>query len=242
MPFSHLQGNPQVKELFQKLLERGLIPQAMLFSGPKGVGKALFAQALARQLLRSAKSQHPDFHWVEPSGKSHIHTMEAIGQVLEEAGLPPFEAPVKVFILNEAERMLAPSSNALLKTLEEPPKNTHFILISHEPEKLLPTLVSRLIEVRFFPLPQEEKRDPRLALSVKELFQEGKFPEIAEGEEENLFEEIALYFRDNHPDQLRDILLELERSRLALERHVKLSTILLSLRLRAVECGASHRS
>ena len=156
MIFSHLLGNPAAKELLTKLVEKAQLPSTLLFSGPKGVGKMLFARALAAKLLGSTKSHPPDLHLYAPTGKSMLHTMEAMRELIDEAAMAPFEAPVKIFILDEAERMLPSSSNALLKTLEEPPLGAFFILISSEPEQLLPTLVSRCSKVAFFPVANQE--------------------------------------------------------------------------------------
>ncbi|MBF5058662.1 hypothetical protein [Candidatus Neptunochlamydia vexilliferae] len=73
--------------------------------------------------------------------------IEAIRTLIEEANLPPFESERKVFIIHEADRMLPSSSNALLKTLEEPPSFVTIILISAHPEALLPTITSRCFQV-----------------------------------------------------------------------------------------------
>ncbi len=156
MIFSHLLGNPAAKELLLKLTEKARLPNTLLFSGPKGVGKALFARALAAKLLNSTKSHPADLHLYAPTGKSALHTMESMRELIDEAAMAPFEAPVKVFILDEAERMQPASSNALLKTLEEPQTNAYFFLISSESEQLLPTLLSRCAKVAFFPVPNQE--------------------------------------------------------------------------------------
>jgi DNA polymerase III subunit delta' len=69
--------------------------------------------------------------------------MQALRQMCSEAYLPPFEARYKVFIIHEADRMLSYSSNALLKTFEEPPLHTKIILLTHSQTALLPTIRSR---------------------------------------------------------------------------------------------------
>ena len=156
MFFSHLLGNPLAKQQLTTLFEGGQLAHTLLFTGPKGVGKSLFARALAERLLHSAKSHPPDLHIYQPEGKSALHSIETIRTLLDEVALPPFEAPVKLFLIEDAERMLPYSSNALLKTLEEPPLDTYFILLVEDADALLPTLFSRCTQIRFFPVPQAE--------------------------------------------------------------------------------------
>lgn len=98
-----------------------------------------------------ANGQHPDVQMIEPDGATvkieQIRTLEA------DAALVPYEAQWKVFILNNAERMTEAAANALLKTLEEPARNTVFVLLTSTVAALLPTIVSRCQAVTFSPLP-----------------------------------------------------------------------------------------
>lgn len=87
---------------------------------------------------------HPDIHYCIPEGKSEQHSMASIQKLIQEMGFPPFESPYKVFVIEEAEKMLPSSSNALLKSLEEPNADTYFLLLSNHPDLLLPTVLSRL--------------------------------------------------------------------------------------------------
>lgn len=154
--FSHLIGNPAAKDILERLLEKGTLPSVLLFHGIEGIGKGLFAKAVAEKLMGRIKKDHPDIHIYYPEGKSSQHPISAMRQLIDEVGMPPFEAPCKVFIVHDAEKMLPSSSNALLKTLEEPPSDTYIFLISSDPDKLLPTIVSRCRKIPFFPVPEEE--------------------------------------------------------------------------------------
>jgi DNA polymerase III subunit delta' len=154
--FSHLIGNSQAKEILSGLVLHKTVPQVLLFHGPRGIGKGLFALRLAQALLKSTKAQHPDLHVLHPDPDSDQHPIAALRQLIQETSLPPFEAPCKVFIIHEAERMLPTSSNALLKTLEEPPSDTQFILLTSQPSILLPTIISRCSKVPFYPVSDEE--------------------------------------------------------------------------------------
>jgi len=108
---------------------------------------------LAKQLLGPSpkidSGNHPDLHYYAPEGKSGLHPIASIHQMIAEMSLPPFEAKCKVFILEDADAMLPSSSNALLKTLEEPNEDTYFLLMTHHPDRLLPTIRSRLFPRRF---------------------------------------------------------------------------------------------
>jgi len=87
--------------------------------------------------------------------------------VLARAAFPPHEGRAKVFIIRRAEELHPSASNALLKTLEEPGASTHFILLTSQPEALLPTILSRTQRVRFAPLPDDVVADLLLAKGVE---------------------------------------------------------------------------
>jgi DNA polymerase III subunit delta' len=160
MAFSEILGNKTAQSTLSRMLEHKTLPHALLFCGPKGVGKGTHALRLAEALLGSSDKlihgNHPDLHPLHPEGKGGMHPIENMRNLIKEAAYPPFEAPVKVFILYDAHQMLPASSNALLKTLEEPIAHTYFILITSQRESLLPTIVSRSRIIPFFPIPDKE--------------------------------------------------------------------------------------
>jgi DNA polymerase III subunit delta' len=162
MPFSNLIGNELAQSALQRMVDQKSVPNTLLFYGPDGIGKSLFAIALAELLMgkehahKLSSQNHPDLHIYLPEGKSAIHTMENMRKLIDEVALPPYEAPVKVFILYDAHKMLPYSSNALLKTFEEPVFHSYFILLTSALDAMLPTIVSRCRKVPFFPIPQSE--------------------------------------------------------------------------------------
>ena len=142
------------------------MPHAYLFSGPVGAPLVDTAIALACALnCQSARGEgcgaceactkilggfHPDVVTLVREGAAQIVPIESVrNQVIARIGLPPHEADVRVFIVEEATAMAPPAANALLKTLEEPPARTLFVLCTTAPEQLLPTIRSRCQRVRF---------------------------------------------------------------------------------------------
>jgi len=156
--FSHLHGNEQTKDLLIRMIERNAVGNSLLFAGPEGIGKSLFAKAFAELLLADGSENarqkvqmetHPDLHIYRPEGKIGMHTIEAMRQLTHEISLVPYESKRKVFILHEADRMLSFSANSLLKTFEEPSLDSVIILLSSAPENLLPTIRSRFQTLYF---------------------------------------------------------------------------------------------
>ncbi len=155
--FTSLYGNEAIKSYLSRALQEERLPQTLLFEGMEGVGKSLFARELAKHLLTGSETfeQHPDFHVLRPEGKSGLHAIDELRKCIDQVYEAPFVSERKVFVIYDAERMQAPSANALLKTLEEPPLDTTIILLTSQAREILPTILSRCIQLHFHPLPTE---------------------------------------------------------------------------------------
>jgi DNA polymerase III subunit delta' len=141
---------------------------AYLFVGPPGTGKRDAARAFAAELLAAGApdpedarrralarpSPHPDLVWLAPPGTQHL-VEEVREQVIRGASYRPFEGDRRAFVIESAEALGDESQNALLKTLEEPPRFVHLLLLSSDPSALLETVVSRCQPVRFAALSPE---------------------------------------------------------------------------------------
>ena len=154
--------------------DHGRVASAYLFDGPSGVGKELTALSFATDIVAGAdrhiaerikSGSHPDVRVFRPrdEGKRNIQVEVLRTEILPLAQFAPFEAASTFFIFPEADvsfPVFQPeAANALLKTLEEPRPNVHFILTSERPDSLLPTIRSRCQRVRFARLPNAVLRD-----------------------------------------------------------------------------------
>jgi DNA polymerase III delta' subunit len=175
MSFTHIRDQHVPIRFLRNMLERGRIPNGLLFMGPAGVGKRLTAIEFAKAVnckngdydacdscLACRKIAHgnfPDLINVAPIKKSRIIEVDTITSINEMASLRPFESNWRIFIIHDAERMRGPAQNHFLKTLEEPAGNSVFILVTEYPNLLLPTIRSRCQRVRFGALRPETVAD-----------------------------------------------------------------------------------
>jgi DNA polymerase III subunit delta' len=182
MPFRDVIGHRKLVALLSRSIERDSIPPSLIFAGPAGVGKRLVALASAQALncldprrknahtldaidydacgvcaacTRIERGFHPDVVVIEPGDSGSIK-VDAIRDAIERTGYRPFEGRRRVVIIDEADALVPQAQNALLKTLEEPPSASVFMLVSARADSLLPTVQSRCPRLRFHPLGPED--------------------------------------------------------------------------------------
>src|SRR5438270_6665444 len=184
--FDEVIGQDHVAQTLKKAIASGRIAHAYLFCGTRGTGKTSMARILAKALNCAASSDGPT---TEPCGKCEsclaiargddIDVIEIdaasntgvdnIREVIENAQYRPARSRFKVYIIDEVHMLSKSAFNALLKTLEEPPSHVKFILATTEPEKVLPTILSRCQRYDFRNIPTRE-----IAAHLKEISKKEK--------------------------------------------------------------------
>jgi DNA polymerase-3 subunit delta' len=173
LPFRDVTGHRRLLDLLARSITRNTLPPSLIFEGPSGSATRATAIAVAQALnctelgteknveLRTvdacgkcaacakiARGVHPDVLVVEP-GESGTIKVEQVREINDRAGYRPFEGRRRVVIVDQADALVGAAQNALLKTLEEPPSSSVFLLLTSRPDMLLPTVRSRCIRLRF---------------------------------------------------------------------------------------------
>ena len=175
--------DPTAIERLQEAIRGERIGHAYLLSGPMGVGKAATARAFAQALCCTNEERadpsspcglcracrnvqrgaHPDVETfsldtqamlADKPGRASTLTIDTVRRLRSYGALFPLESDRRILIVDDAETMLEPAQQALLKTLEEPPQGVTLMLLADEPEALLETVRSRCQEVPLRPIPQ----------------------------------------------------------------------------------------
>ncbi len=166
MEFRGILGHDRQKLMLSSLVEKEKLPHALLFAGPKGVGKRTIAVELVKHLFcetggpcgvcrgcrHMAAGTHPDFTLLTGETAIKIDELRAVRREVYE---PPFEASTRVVVIDNGELMTREAANALLKTLEEPPPSNVFILVSSREQDIPLTVRSRCMRLGFGPLPRD---------------------------------------------------------------------------------------
>ena len=156
-----LLGSPYISQWFKKVVGSGELGHGYIFTGPEGVGKRMWALALASSLEggeldwdNAQPKTLNDVFLIEPSSGS-IGIDEA-RKMQELISLKPYTSQYRICIVNDAHLMTDQAANALLKISEEPPEHGVIILVSHVSDDLPITLISRFQEINFAPVKDEK--------------------------------------------------------------------------------------
>jgi DNA polymerase-3 subunit delta' len=176
--FFGIVGHRRLTTLLSQAVARDTLPPTLLFAGPTGVGKFVVAEALASALNclapardrdsfavdacgscracdRIARAVHVDVLHLGPDERASIK-IDVVRDMLERTSFRPFEGRRRVVIIRDADTLEVASQNALLKSLEEPPNSTVFVLTTAVPGALLPTVRSRCMRLAFGRLTERE--------------------------------------------------------------------------------------
>lgn len=170
---------PQALELLVNAHAQDRFAHAYLVTGPRGSGKQELALTLCSRILGCETNKvqsHPDVQWLAPESKSRQLNVEQIRELEQKLRMRSLSGGKKFAILQDADRLGTQAANAFLKTLEEPPENTHLLLLTEQPEQLLETILSRCVEVSLRPLKKPERSPAETALIalIKSFFDRKK--------------------------------------------------------------------
>ncbi|MCB4768308.1 DNA polymerase III subunit delta' [Ancylobacter sp. Lp-2] len=215
-------GHAEAEAAMREAWDAGRLPHALLIGGPEGVGKATFAYRLARFVLSGGRApagtleigadhpvsrqvtalSHPDLLVLRrmPNDAGKLPTAipaETVRRVRSFFGSTAALGGWRVCVVDTLDEMNAQGANALLKTLEEPPDNALFLLVSHAPGRLLPTIRSRCRALSLRALSPEQVTEAldHLAGRMPDLVRE-RFAEAAEASEGSVREALALLSAD----------------------------------------------
>ena len=143
--FKDVVGQQAITNTLTNAIEHNHLAQALLFCGPRGVGKTTCARILAKKINQDGTEREDEdfaFNIFELDAASN-NSVDDIRNLIDQVRIPPQVGKYKVYIIDEVHMLSQSAFNAFLKTLEEPPKHAIFILATTEKHKIIPTILSR---------------------------------------------------------------------------------------------------
>ncbi|WP_406683671.1 DNA polymerase III subunit gamma/tau [Seonamhaeicola sp. MEBiC1930] len=142
--FKDVVGQQAITNTLLNAIENNHLAQALLFTGPRGVGKTTCARILAKMINSDGNETEEDFAFnIFELDAASNNSVDDIRNLTDQVRIPPQVGKYKVYIIDEVHMLSQAAFNAFLKTLEEPPKHCIFILATTEKHKIIPTILSR---------------------------------------------------------------------------------------------------
>ena len=149
--FENILGHENEINILSNVISSNKVSHSYLFSGPSGIGKLMVAQEFAKSILNIDNlNSCPDYIYIcKKEDKKNILVEQIRENIVDNIYVAPATGNMKVYIIDGAESLNDASQNALLKTLEEPPKHAVIILIAASSANILPTVISRVYKINF---------------------------------------------------------------------------------------------
>ena len=143
--FKDVVGQEAITNTLESAIEKNHLAQALLFTGPRGVGKTTCARILAKKINQDgSENENEDFAFnIFELDAASNNSVDDIRNLIDQVRIPPQVGNYKVYIIDEVHMLSSAAFNAFLKTLEEPPNHAIFILATTEKHKIIPTILSR---------------------------------------------------------------------------------------------------
>ena len=182
--FEEVVGQKAITQTLENAIKKNQLAQALLFCGPRGVGKTSCARILAKKingLDNADPNQDFAFNIFELDAASN-NSVDDIRSLNEQVRIPPQVGTHKIYIIDEVHMLSIGAFNAFLKTLEEPPKHVIFILATTEKQKIIPTILSRCQTYDFKRISVKDCKDhlQKIAEDQKITFEEEALDLIAQ--------------------------------------------------------------
>ncbi len=192
--FNDMIGQDAIVKTLNNAIKNDNIPQALLFCGPRGVGKT----SCARILAKTINNLDDDFEYnIFELDAASNNSVEDIRNITDQIRIPPQTGRYKVYIIDEVHMLSNQAFNAFLKSLEEPPEHVVFILATTEKNKILPTILSRCQIYDFKKVENESiiKLLSKICKEKKVKYEDGSLSLIAERSDGSIRDSLSIFDR-----------------------------------------------